>query len=130
MSIIFPEIEYIDRSEQSIRYLEHGWPSDLCRWHSHEEYELHLIVSTSGRAFVGDYIGDFKPGSLFLTGPNLPHNWISDESLSKPVGLRDMLVQFNQASIDELAYAFPEFKEMKAMFELAASGIEFVNFKF
>lgn len=128
MSIIFPEIEYIDRSEQSIRYLEHGWPSDLCRWHSHEEYELHLIVSTSGRAFVGDYIGDFKPGSLFLTGPNLPHNWISDESLSKPVGLRDMLVQFNQASIDELAYAFPEFKEMTAMFELAASGIEFVNF--
>lgn len=128
MSIIFPEIEYIDRSEQSIRYLEHGWPSDLCRWHSHEEYELHLIVSTRGRAFVGDYIGDFGPGTLFMTGPNLPHNWITDEALAKPVDLRDMLVQFNQASLDELAHAFPEFKEMQAMFELAASGIEFIGF--
>ena len=23
---------------------------------------------------VGDYIGDFGPGALYLTGPNLPHN--------------------------------------------------------
>ena len=69
MSIITPEIEYVDRSIESIRYLEHGWPSDLCRWHSHREFELHLIVATRGKAFVGDYIGEFRPGSLFLTGP-------------------------------------------------------------
>ncbi|MAF00406.1 MAG: AraC family transcriptional regulator, partial [Geminicoccus sp.] len=40
MSIISPEIEYVDRSVESIRYLEHGWPTDLCRWHAHAEYEL------------------------------------------------------------------------------------------
>ena len=79
MSIITPEIEYVDRSIESIRYLEHGWPSDLCRWHSHREFELHLIVATRGKAFVGDYIGEFRPGSLFLTGPYLPHNWVTDE---------------------------------------------------
>ena len=69
MSIIQPEIEFVDRSTRSIRYLEHGWPTDLCRWHSHEEYELHFIVETRGKAFVGDYIGDFGPGALYLTGP-------------------------------------------------------------
>ena len=41
----------------------------LCRWHAHEEYELHLIVETRGKAFVGDYIGDFKAGDLFYDGP-------------------------------------------------------------
>jgi len=62
MSIIEPEIEKVDRSSRSIRYLEHGWPTELCRWHAHEEYELHLVVETRGKAFVGDYIGDFKAG--------------------------------------------------------------------
>ena len=79
MSISYPEIEIVDRARQSIRYLEHGWPTNLCRWHAHEEYELHFIVATRGKAFVGDYIGDFGPGALFLTGPNLPHNWITDD---------------------------------------------------
>lgn len=125
MSIITPEIEYVDRSTESIRYLEHGWPSDLCRWHSHREYELHLIVATRGKAFVGDYIGEFGPGSLFLTGPYLPHNWVTDEVLSHEVAVRDMLVQFDQESIDRLTEAFPEFEELKAMFDLAGSGIEF-----
>lgn len=128
MSIVQPEIEYIDRATESIRYLEHGWPSDLCRWHSHEEYELHLITATRGKAFVGDYIGDFRPGSLFLTGPNLPHNWVTDKVSSREVAVRDMLVQFNQDSIDRLAGGFPEFREMSAMFELAKSGVEFVGF--
>ncbi len=44
MSIV-PEFEYVDRATQSIRYLEHGWPTNLCRWHSHKEYELHLITA-------------------------------------------------------------------------------------
>lgn len=129
MSIIQPEFEYVDRGTESIRYLEHGWPTDLCRWHSHPEYELHLITATRGKAFVGDYIGDFGPGSLYLTGPNLPHNWITDEHANpEPVEIRDMLVQFSQDSINHLASAFPEFKEMTSMWELAKSGIEFTGF--
>jgi len=129
MSIIQPEYEYVDRAIETIRYLEHGWPTELCRWHSHEEYELHLIVATRGKAFVGDYIGEFKPGSLFLTGPNLPHNWITDElSHPDPVEVRDMMVQFNHESLQHLCAAFPEFNEMNSMFELARTGIEFTGF--
>jgi hypothetical protein len=46
----------------SIRCLSHGFPTSLARWHYHDEYELHLITATSGKAFVGDYIGAFQPG--------------------------------------------------------------------
>lgn len=47
-----------------VRCIEHGFPTPLARWHYHDEYELQLIVETSGRTFVGDYIGDFEPGHL------------------------------------------------------------------
>lgn len=128
MSIILPEIEYVDRATESIRYLEHGWPTGLCRWHAHEEYEVHLIVRTRGKAFVGDYIGEFEPGSLYLTGPNLPHNWITHDVKTPPVPIRDMLVQFNNDSFRRLERAFPEFAEMRPMLDQSLSGLEFVDF--
>ncbi len=60
-----------------ITCLAHGFPTPLARWHFHDEYELHLITATSGKAFIGDWIGPFQPGHLVLCGPRLPHNWIS-----------------------------------------------------
>lgn len=128
MSIIAPEIEMVDRSSRSIRYLEHGWPTELCRWHAHEEYELHLITATRGKAFVGDYIGDFKAGDLFMTGPNLPHNWVTDQVWSEPVATRDMLVQFSHVSVEKLADGFPEFSQVLELLKLAQSGIVFEGF--
>ncbi|MEL6450091.1 MAG: AraC family transcriptional regulator [Pseudomonadota bacterium] len=128
MSIMQPAIELVDRTTRSIRYLEHGWPTELCRWHAHQEYELHLIVATRGKAFVGDYIGDFKAGELYLTGPNLPHNWVTDEVYKEPVKMRDMLVQFSDESVDKLAQGFPEFADVSNMLTLAQSGILFEGF--
>lgn len=128
MSIILPETEFVDRTTRSIRYLEHGWPNDLCRWHAHEEYELHLITDTRGKAFVGDYIGEFEPGYLYLTGPNLPHNWVTDEVWEKPAEVRDMLVQFSHKSVESLALGFTEFAEVRNMLKSAQSGILFEGF--
>ena len=128
MSIISPEIEYVDRSVESIRYLEHGWPTDLCRWHAHAEYELHLILETQGRAFVGDYIGDFQPGDLFLTGLHLPHTWVTDSYNHPTVETRDMLVQFSEESMRALFQAFPEFRTLDTMLELSRAGLKLHHF--
>ncbi len=128
MSTIAPEIEMVDRSSRSIRYLQHGWPTELCRWHAHEEYELHLITATRGKAFVGDYIGDFKAGDLFMTGPNLPHNWVTESAWKKPAQTRDMLVQFSHESVAKLADGFPEFSQVLRLLQMAQSGIIFEGF--
>lgn len=128
MSLTGPEIEFVDRSLESIRYLEHGWPTELCRWHAHDELELHLVTQTRGKVLVGDYIGEFRPGDLFLIGPNLPHNWVTDKAFAAPVDTRDMLVQFHRDSIDGVDAAFPEFRDVKESLRLSTSGIQFTGF--
>ncbi len=86
------------------------------------------MLETRGKAFVGDYIGDYQPGDLFLTGPNLPHNWVTDEIFSEPVEVRDMLVQFSHESVEKLAEGFPEFSEVLKLLRLAQSGVKFEGF--
>ncbi|MBX3655956.1 MAG: AraC family transcriptional regulator [Ramlibacter sp.] len=108
-----------------IRCLEHGFPTPLARWHYHDEYELHLIVASSGKAFVGDYIGYFQPGHLVLTGPRLPHNWISMDVPEGGLGLRDLVIQFPHAPLQEAAAGIPELAEVLPLLERARHGVEF-----
>ncbi|MDQ2823167.1 MAG: AraC family transcriptional regulator [Pseudomonadota bacterium] len=110
-----------------IRYLEHGIPSALVRWHYHDEYELHLICASSGKVFVGDYIGQFGPGHLVLTGPRVPHNWVSLDTPPGGIALRDMVIQFSHAPLAHLAAAIPEVKSLLPLLQRATHGIEFFH---
>ena len=108
-----------------VRCLEHGFPNPLVRWHYHEEYELHLIVRTRGKVFVGDYIGHFEPGHLVLTGPRLPHNWISTDVGPVGVAVRDRVLQFSDAPLRDCAALIPELREVLPLLERSRHGIEF-----
>jgi AraC-like DNA-binding protein len=109
----------------TLRCLSHGFPNPLVRWHYHDEYELHLIVRTSGKVFVGDYIGHFEPGHLVLTGPRLPHNWISTDVPPEGVALRDMVIQFADAPLRHAAEAVPELAGVLPLLDRARHGVEF-----
>jgi AraC-like DNA-binding protein len=108
-----------------VRCLAHGFPTPLARWHFHDEYELHLITSTSGKAFVGDWIGPFQPGHLVLCGPRLPHNWISFDIPEGGVAERDLVIQFRHEPIEQAAAVVPELAEVMPLLERARHGIEF-----
>ena len=108
-----------------IRCLSHGFPTPLARWHYHDEYELHLIVATSGKAFIGDWIGQFQPGHLVLTGPRLPHNWVSMDLAEGGVAQRDLVIQFSHEPIVRAADLIPEAADVLPMLERARHGIEF-----
>ncbi len=108
-----------------VRCLEHGYPTPLARWHYHDEYELHLITSTSGKAFVGDWIGPFQAGHLVLTGPRLPHNWVSMDMPEDGVPQRDLVIQFPHEPLVKAADTIPELREVLPLLERAKHGIEF-----
>jgi AraC-like DNA-binding protein len=109
----------------AIHYLEHGSRSRLIRWHYHPAYELHLIVATEGTAYVGDYEGRFAPYTLMLTGPNVPHNWVTDEAC-EPAPLRDRVILFSEAFVRRCIDFFPSAKHVKSLLlEEARHGIVF-----
>jgi AraC-like DNA-binding protein len=108
-----------------IRCLSHGFPTPLARWHHHDEFELHLITATAGKAFVGDWIGPFEPGHLVLTGPRLPHNWVSMDLPEGGVAQRDLVIQFAHAPLVAAAQHLPELAEALPLLERARHGVEF-----
>ena len=121
-----PDLGYEASDEVGIiSCLSHGFPTPLARWHYHDEYELHLITATSGKVFVGDWIGYFQPGQLVLTGPRLPHNWVSMDLPEGGVPERDLVIQFPHGPIAASAEHIPELREVLPLLERAGHGVEF-----
>ncbi len=46
--------------------------------HCHPEYEINLVMDTSGTRVVGDCSEDFGSLDLVMTGPYVPHMWKSE----------------------------------------------------
>ena len=121
-----PDLEVVQiRRGESFKAWSHGYPFRTVRWHFHPEYELHHVVATSGRYFVGDFIGAFEPGNLVLTGPNLPHNWVSELPEGAVVPLRCRIVQFSQEFIGNAMTALPELAALGRVLEASRHGALF-----
>ncbi len=121
-----PDLEVVQiRPGESFAAWSHGYPYRTVRWHFHPEYELHLVVATSGRYFVGDFIGEFRPGNLVLTGPNLPHNWISDVLNGTSIPLRCRIIQFGEQFISGAMKVFPELAVLEPVLEASRRGVLF-----
>lgn len=118
------EVVSIGRA-QSFRAWEHGYPFATVRWHFHPEYEIHQVVATSGRFFVGDFIGTFEPGNLVMTGPNLPHNWVSDLDAGVEIPLRNRVCQFSQDFVTAASQTLPELQLCREMLDRSRNGILF-----
>lgn len=125
---IVPDFEMIIcPPAESFRWNMHDYPYFKAKWHYHPEYELHLTRTTSGVMMVGDYIGKFEPGCLVLTGPNVPHNWVSDIEPGKLIHNRDMLIQFSAEWADRVTGFCPELATLRPLFDDADFGVEFLG---
>lgn len=121
-----PDLELVHiRKGESFAAWKHGYPFRTVRWHYHPEYEIHLVVDTSGKFYIGDFIGDFGPGQLIMTGPNLPQNWISDIEHDETVPLRSLIIQFPEKFIEDACAAMPEMQAIQPLLERSHRGLLF-----
>ena len=101
------------------------YPNPICIWNYHPEWEIHYIPAAQGFAYVGDYVGPFKPGHLMLTGTNLPHNWITPGAPYLPG--RDLVLQFDADALIGIRSICQEFEVLHRLKPLADRGIEILG---
>lgn len=56
--------------------------------HSHPEYEINLVMNTSGTRVIGDNEEEFNGLDLVMTGPNLPHVWKSESETNHVITIQ------------------------------------------
>jgi len=127
-NIVQPDLELVAvASDESFKVWSHGYPYRTVRWHFHPEYEIHLITATTGKYFVGDYIGNFAPGNLVMAGSNLPHNWVSHVPQGGQVDERGLVLQFDAGFVERATRAFPELKRVQGLLDASRWGVLFAQ---
>lgn len=112
-------------SGNSFRFVKHGIPWEFIKWHFHPEFELHQIVKTDGRLFLGDTVVGFEPGDLFLVGPYTPHNFVSNVPPGAIIPDRDLVIQFRREWFDGCAKVLVEFAAMQSVLDEAVFGVRY-----
>lgn len=95
-------------------------------WHYHPEYELVLIVKSTGRRMVGDHIGYFQEGDLVLMGPALPHVWVNDDEYINGQASTEaeaVVVQFVEGFLGDFFLNIPEIEPIRKILQKAKRGL-------
>jgi AraC-like DNA-binding protein len=82
-----------------------------CPWHYHPEYELVLVVKSTGRRMVGDHIGLFRENDLVLMGSMLPHVWVNDPKYLRGEADHDaeaIVIHFREDFLGDKFFDVPE----------------------
>ncbi|WP_266206215.1 AraC family transcriptional regulator [Pontibacter kalidii] len=107
-------------SKELIRYQVDCQPYFYDKLHQHPEIQLSCILEGEGKLIVGDYIGRFGPGDIFLLGQNVPHVFRSDDAYYQHDEARQshsIILFFDLRAFGEAFWAAEEMQEVKEFFE-------------
>lgn len=98
-------------------------------WHFHKELELIYFMKSTGTRYVGNSIGNFGPGELYLIGSNVPHlfknhkEYYEDENVAGAVDL--IVVKFEKSFLGDAFLNLTESKRLQQLFQKADRGLKF-----
>ncbi|MDB5019732.1 MAG: hypothetical protein JWQ28_859 [Pedobacter sp.] len=122
-----PVLEYLPRNSGEsfvTKYFEYNYyPTP---WHFHPEYELVLVTQSKGTRFIGNHIGNFKPGDLALIGPYLPHTYKNDPEYfeeQSTLKAKSIVVHFKEDSFSENFFSLPEAQKINGLLARSAKGL-------
>ncbi|HTB84218.1 MAG TPA: AraC family transcriptional regulator [Candidatus Sulfotelmatobacter sp.] len=98
-------------------------------WHFHPEYQITLVLESSGHRLVGDNITPLQPGDLVLVGAKLPHVWQQDEvrparkTGAKPA-VHAIIVRFLETFAGGDFLEIPEMAPVRRLLRQAARGLQ------
>jgi AraC-like DNA-binding protein len=92
--------------------------------HSHNNFEINLITSGSGRRIIGNNISSYSEGDLVLLGPNISHCWeileVADDSEPECI-----VTHFYENIISSEFFNIPELEPVVNLLKDSNNGIWF-----
>jgi AraC-like DNA-binding protein len=99
----------------------------LSSWHYHAEIELLLIERSSGTCLIGDFIGPFESGDVYLFGSNLPHTFLHENKYMQRTDTdrgESIVVLFKQELWGNNFLNLPEIKHILKLLSSAKLGLK------
>jgi AraC-like DNA-binding protein len=116
-----PECSFHARRE-TVPYVEN-------HWHYHKDYELIYFHKSSGIRYIGNTIGRFSSGEIYLTGSSLPHLF-KNKTVSPAGSSRDdvvdmIIIHFKEDFLGSQFMNLPESRNLKALLQRSLSGLKY-----
>jgi len=99
-------------------------------WHHHPEYELVLVLKSSGDKIVGDHMSSFTDGDLAFLGPNLPHVYRNNRSYYEEnleLTAEAIVIHFNLDFLGNGFFGIPEMENIAKFLEESVMGFSIVG---
>lgn len=96
-------------------------------WHFHPEFELTLILESTGTHFIGNSISAFYKNELTLTGPNLPHYWRNDPIYYQSghnLKAEAIIVRFPEHFLGNGFFLLPEMHHVNNLLKISRRGLK------
>lgn len=113
-------------SQESFRLQEDDEPHFYDHLHQHPEVQMTLVLSSEGKVVIGDFISTFKPGDIFIIGPNLPHVFRNDQTYyegKSEMRARSISVFFEWQSFGEKFLSLPELSHLHDFAKIVERGV-------
>lgn len=90
-------------------------------WHQHIEFELILFTEGAGQSFVGNHVGEFETGDIYLLGSGLPHTF---QKRNPELVTSAVVVQFRDDFWGPDFLALPECFGLRQLLTTSAAGLK------
>ena len=94
-------------------------------WHHHPEYELVLVLKSSGDKIIGDNMSSFTDGDLAFLGPNLPHVYRNSKVYyeeNSDLTAEAIVIHFNLDFLGNGFFGIPEMETIAKFLEDSLLG--------
>ena len=95
--------------------------------HRHDEYELVIMTSGTGREYIGQAVADYRAGDMTLIGRDIPHLHLCDTMTGRKTGKGSTceILYFSANLFPENMSGIPEYAVVAALLEKSAGGIRY-----
>lgn len=126
-----PIIERLKKEAEASFVLQKDvYPFYPTPWHYHPEYELVLVLKSTGKKIIGDHMSNFSDGDLCFLGPYLPHAYQNDKIYyeeNQKLTAEAIVIHFTEDFLGKNFFHLSEMDQIQKLLDDSVTGFAIVG---